>query len=274
MKIFTKHIDHKPVFEKLLHDYSNLDFSLFSDCPPASNEYSSLNIMHLLEPNEYFGMHDWTIKNKDLFQLILTWDDRVLNNCPQAMYVPFGSTWLQPDQYQKEHKKEFWVSHLSGKLKLSYGHSLRHELLARQNEIKPSIDKKFFETYGSRDIIDQARIGKEEVFANSMYNVAIENFSHRGYFTEKLIDCFLFKSMPIYWGCSNVGDYFNIDGIYQVDNVDDIIEFINIKSNHENLYGSNQEAIEDNYQRALQYLSFEQMVVNKILEVFKHNNLI
>ena len=119
----------------------------------------------------------YTIKNKDDYQLILSWNDKVLNNCPQAIYNPFGHTWLQPDQYEKKHDKKFEIAHLAGKLQMSYGHSLRHEILARQDEIMAS--KRFFHTYGSRDIIDQARIGKEEVFANSMFNIAIENFSHR-----------------------------------------------------------------------------------------------
>lgn len=275
MKIFTKHIDHKPVFEKLLSNYSNLDFSLFSDYVPKIGDHSSMNILHLLEPSEYFGLHEWAIKNQDQFQLILTWDDKVLNNCPQAMYVPFGSTWLQPDQYTKPRTKKLELAHLAGKLQMSYGHSLRHEILARQDEIK--INKRFFHTYGSRDIIEQARIGKEEVFADSMFNVAIENFSHRGYFTEKLLDCFLFKSIPIYWGCSNVGDYFNTLGIIQISNVDDIIDFCNSDIVKDGFYITNngiKRAIEDNYQRALQYLSFEQMAVDKIVEVFKHNNLI
>jgi hypothetical protein len=37
------------------------------------------------------------------------------------------------------------------------------------------------------------------------------------------LDCFLFKSMPIYWGCSNIGDYFNKHGIIEFNNVDDLI---------------------------------------------------
>ncbi len=269
MKIFTKHTDHKPIYEEKLKAYSHIDFSLFVDIPCHTSQLSSINVMVLQEPNEYFGVGTWTIVNKDLFQLIITWDDKVLNNCPQAIYNPFGHTWLQPDQYTKPRTKKFEVAHLAGKLQMSYGHSLRHEILARENEIK--IPKRFFHTYGERDNVNMARIGKEEVFADSMFNIAIENFSHRGYFTEKLLDCFLFKSIPIYWGCSNIGDYFNIDGIKKFENVDDLIH---IHLDESYYYEFAKEAIEDNYQRALQYLDFEQRAVDKIIEVFKHNDLV
>ena len=270
MKIFTKHTDHKPIYEEKLKAYSHVDFTLYVDTPNNYIVDSPLNIIVLQEPDEYFGLHTWTIQNQDQFQLILSWNDKVLNNCTQAMYNPFGHTWLKPDQYTKPREKKFEIAHLAGKLQMSYGHSLRHEILARENEIKTP--KRFFHTYGSRDIIEQARIGKEEVFANSMFNIAIENFSHRGYFTEKLLDCFLFKSIPIYWGCSNIEDYFNSQGIIKFENVDDFIQIT--KELEESHYKILDVVLEDNYQRALQYLDFEQMAVDKIIEVFKHNNLV
>ncbi len=91
----------------------------------------------------------------------------------------------------------------------------------RRSEIK--ILKIFHHTYGNRNDIEEARIGKVDVFSKSQFGVAIENTSHRGYFTEKILDLFLLKTLPIYWGCSNIGDYFNLDGILRVDNVDDMV---------------------------------------------------
>ena len=38
-------------------------------------------------------------------------------------------------------------------------------------------------------------------------------------------------------------------------------------------YNSHKEAIEDNYQIALQYINYEQSIVNKIEKIFKLNNL-
>jgi hypothetical protein len=270
MKIFVKFFDPE-VFEKKLLHLKDVDFSLFVDnIPQKQEDLSPINILVLTEPNEYFSMHDWAIKNQNIFNVILTQSDKVLNNCNNALYQPFGHTWFKPDQYNKKHKKEFKIAHLRGNLLKSYGHSMRHEILNRKNELK--IPTKFFESYGDRYNIEEARIGKEEVFGDSQYGIAIENFSHRGYFTEKILDCFLLKTIPIYWGCSNIGDYFDIDGIITFNNVDDLI----YKTNqlNENYYKNKKEIIEKNWKLALDYIDYEQNTINTITNIFKHNKLI
>ena len=92
MKLKVAHFD-KQVFEDKLKHLSHLDFSLFVETPPQSQEeLSPINIISFQEPNEYFGLHDWVIQNKDLFNIILTQSDKVLNNCKTAIYQPFGHT--------------------------------------------------------------------------------------------------------------------------------------------------------------------------------------
>jgi len=270
MKVLTNHFDVKS-FEKKLHHLSHLDFSLFIDIPPQSQEdLSSINIISFQEPNEYFGLHDWTIQNKHLFDVILTQSYKVLNNCDNAVFQPFGHTWLKPDQYNKNHNKEFKIAHLQGKLLKTYGHSLRHQVTARKNEL--NIPLKFYETYGDRSNIEDARLGKEFIFGDSQFGVVIENTSSRGYFTEKILDCFLLKTIPLYWGCSNIGDFFDIEGIIPFSNVDDLIYISNNLS--ENYYNSKKEIIDKNWKLALEYVDYEQNIVNTITQIFKHNQLI
>lgn len=270
MKLKVSHFDEQVFRDKMKH-LSHLDFSLFVDTPPQSQEeLSSINVISFQEPNEYFGLHDWVIQNKNLFDVILTWDDKVLNNCENALLQPFGHTWLKPDQYGKEHDKKFQLAHLQGKLLKTYGHSLRHEVTARKNEF--SIPTKFYETYGDRNNIDDARLGKEFIFGDSQFGVVIENTSHRGYFTEKILDCFLLKTIPIYWGCSNIGDFFDINGVIPFNNIDDLIYISN--NLNEDYYESKKEIIEKNWKSALDYLDYEQNIINSITEIFKHNKLI
>ena len=70
MKIFSKFFNPKTFEEKLLH-LKHVDFSLFVDeIPQKQEDLSSINIMVLAEPNEYFGLHDVIIKNKDAFSVI------------------------------------------------------------------------------------------------------------------------------------------------------------------------------------------------------------
>jgi len=60
MKLFIKSFEEK-IFREKLEELKHLDFSLFiDDVSVDMRDYSSLNIMVLVEPNEYFGLHDWT----------------------------------------------------------------------------------------------------------------------------------------------------------------------------------------------------------------------
>lgn len=273
MKLFVDHFDPK-VFEPKLAHLAHLDFSLFIETAPKSQEdLSPINIIAFQEPNEYFGLHDWVIANKDIFQIILTWDEKVLRNCSSnTLLQPFGHTWFKPEQYEKDHIKEFKVSHLCGTLLKSYGHQMRHEILARAKEFEVPIN--FYNTIGDRHNLDDARLGKETVFGNAQYGVAIENFSHRNYFTEKILDCFLMKTIPIYWGCSNIGDFFNDRGIIQFNNIDDLIYQVNTLDEHFYRNKNTQLAIEENYKTALKYVDYEQNVVNTITTIFEKNGLL
>ena len=147
---------------------------------------------------------------------------------------------------------------------------MRHEILDRENEFK--IPTKFYKTIGDRNNIEDARIGKETLLANSQYGIAIENFSHRNFFTEKILDCFLLKTIPIYWGCSNIDDFFNPEGIIKFENVDDLI----YKINHldKDFYNSKKEIINENWKLASSFVNYERNIVNKIIEVFKFNKIL
>jgi len=270
MKLKVNHFDLE-IFEKKLSHFENIDFSLFIDAIPEKQEdLSTFNILVLQEPNEYFGLHDWAIANKELFSVILTWDDKILNTCDNAVFLPFGHTWFKPYQYEQPHEKKFELSHLRGTLLKTYGQSLRYELLDRKDEIK--IPTNFYATYGDRHNIEKARIGKEEVFGNSMFGVAIENTSHNGYFTEKILDCFLLKTIPVYWGCSSITNFFKQDGIIIFNNIDDLI--VKVNKLDESYYNDRLDIINKNYKLALQYVNYEQSIVDNITEIFKLNNLI
>lgn len=58
---------------------------------------------------------------------------------------------------------------------------------------------------------------KLDVVAPYKYHIAIENNSSKYYWTEKLADCFLGESYPIYYGCTNVSDYFPEGSLSAID---------------------------------------------------------
>lgn len=49
------------------------------------------------------------------------------------------------------------------------------------------------------------------------YSLAIENYCCRDYWTEKIADCFLSWTMPVYYGCTNILDYFPAESMLIID---------------------------------------------------------
>lgn len=58
---------------------------------------------------------------------------------------------------------------------------------------------------------------KYEGLADYKYSVAIENSTLPGYWTEKIADCYLSHTMPVYYGCPDIEDYFSADSMISID---------------------------------------------------------
>jgi hypothetical protein len=76
---------------------------------------------------------------------------------------------------------------------------------------------------------------KYEILKNYKYSICIENSNLPDYFTEKINECYLAECMPIYFGCTNIGDYYDIDSMVSID----ISNFQNAISKIENAIQSN-----------------------------------
>ena len=61
---------------------------------------------------------------------------------------------------------------------------------------------------------------KYDALAPYRYSIALENGTSDDYWTEKIADCYLCQTMPIYYGCPNITDYFDAESLISID-VDD-----------------------------------------------------
>lgn len=61
---------------------------------------------------------------------------------------------------------------------------------------------------------------KWDGLSNYRYSFAIENYSGKNYWTEKVGDCFLSYTVPIYYGCKNLSEFFPENSFIQID-IDD-----------------------------------------------------
>ena len=98
------------------------------------------------------------------------------------------------------------------------GHKARMQFLAN---LQDSVDFNLFGR-GFTEIPD-----KWDALAPYRYSLAIENYSNPWYWTEKIADCFLAWTMPIYYGCTRIAEYFPAESFVQIDiSQPDVVERI------------------------------------------------
>ena len=260
MKIYTNFILDL-LKEGLYNDteLTNKPITVFYDYLPyninqlTENKY---NILFIQEPNQLFGYHDWTINNYHLFDIIFTWSEKILNVANNAVFFPFGAGDFERN-WSEYYNKSFEVSFMCGPKNMIEGHLLRHKIYNNQENIK--IPKKYFFK------------GSKEKCWNSMYHIAVENSQNTGYFTEKIVDAFLSKTIPIYWGCTNINEFFNMDGVILFDNYEHLEEIVNNLTPE--YYETKKDVIEENYNLALQYADLVGRMNLALKEVCLINNI-
>ena len=102
--------------------------------------------------------------------------------------------------------------------------------------------------------------------------IVIENTSHNGYFTEKITDCMMLKTIPIYWGCSNIEKFYNSNGIITFKSADEFIKICNNLTPE--YYKSRIDVVEENFKRVNEYQNYETRICSKIFEILKYNRII
>lgn len=76
------------------------------------------------------------------------------------------------------------------------------------------------------------------------YSIALENYSCNDYWTEKIADCFLSWTVPVYWGCSNILKYFPARSMIQIDPNDPAASLRTLRNAIDNdYYGNNLDAL-------------------------------
>ncbi len=241
---------------------SEIQHNLFVDVLFTNLNKDEVNILLLSEPDVISGLVKSLPNLYQNFDVILTHNEEVLNKYENAKLFIFNSIWASNKDYSP---KEFSVSTIVGNKLWTKQQVMRQELWAVQEEIK---NRKFFassvgpprEHFGNPSIGDN----KDELF-KSQFHIAIENCCIKNFFTEKILDCFISKTVPIYCGCVNIGDFFNENGIIKFNNIKECINICNSLKDDD--YEKFLPYIEENYNKALEYLDWQKRIRNKLIEI-------
>lgn len=230
---------------------SDLQYNLYVDTIPQRLNVEEVNVLCLFEPDCISGINKHLPQCYQIFDAILTHNQDVIDKYPNAFLFTFNSIWAS----DKEYEKDFSISFIVGNKTWTKHQIMRQELWYSQESIP---HRKFFvSSFGApSDSMGNPTIGanKDELF-NSQFHIAIENDVKDHWFSEKILDCFISKTVPIYCGCPNIGKYFNESGILKFNTVAECVKICN--SLNEKTYEEMLPIIEQNYKIAKNYLDWQ-----------------
>jgi hypothetical protein len=234
-------------------DYINNEKSIFATEYDIKDntflQYGGKKIAWLLECSAMNkDLYNWVLNNYNLYDSIFTHNLEICNKIPNSYWVPFGGCWIHEENW-KLHKKSKNISIVASSKTFLPGHKLRHEVISNFNNI---------DIFGSGyNPIDNKITSLKEY----KYQIVIENASISGYFTEKIIDCFVTGTIPIYYGDPNIGDIFNINGIITFNDKDELKVIL------ENLKDIDPFYITENFEKSKEYILTEDYIYKNYKEL-------
>lgn len=200
------------------------------------------NVAMMLEPRSMIGSsYDYVRNHADLFSLILTHDSELLK-LPQAKMLNWADVWCTTDS-----EKTKGISIITSPKNWCPLHHARIRLADY------FADKDKVDVYrGDWNNPQIPEIKAQDYLEHYKYSIIIENDIDEYWYTEKILNCFANKVVPIYVGASKIGEIFNPDGIIQVRSCDEIpaiVESLDIDRD----YALRQQAIDDNFKRVEPY---------------------
>jgi len=163
---------------------------------------SRVKVGWLVEPRSIKGhLYEALPRIEHRFDFIMTHDELLLKDEEKYKFAPAGGCWIDKENYFIHDKTKLVNIIASGK-NFAPGHRMRHEVIDAHGDRMEVLGRGY-------NPVEK----KETALKDYMFSIAIENSSVKNYFTEKLLDCFAMGTIPIYWGCTNIGDFFDERGI-------------------------------------------------------------
>ena len=221
---------------------------------PSFDLTADLNIWIQIEPKSIRNSFDFIKKYYNYYDLILAWDKQILNFCPNSKRFIFGDCWIDISNFNA--KKTNNISFLMSNKQHTLGHRLRHQIFDYLQTINNA-------NYSILSIQTPPRINnKDIIFVSSKYSIIVENEKEPNWITEKLIDCLVTKTIPIYWGAPNIEEFFDMRGILVFDTLEElkyILDNINMLE-----YDTLEDTINFNKKEALKYANFFDRIEKEI----------
>ena len=245
---------------KYVRNLPNFDgITLFTENYLSSNIPSQVTSKYkigwIMESREIYSPPYETFESyKDKYDFVLTHDPILLEKYPdKTKFYPMGGCWVKESNFGI-HKKTKDISMIYSGKRSAEGHRLRHVVASVVG------DKVHLYGRGTPRPIEQ----KEEALVDYRYSIIIENTNQKNYITEKIIDSLVVGTIPVYWGCPNISDFFDMNGIITFNTVKEFEELLPTLTKE--LYESKLEAIRNNFELSKKYCITEDWLYENIFK--------
>ncbi|MCA9052374.1 MAG: hypothetical protein KDA75_00990 [Planctomycetaceae bacterium] len=160
------------------------------------------------------------------FPLIFTHQRCLLERGPPFVELMFGTNWV--DVRTSDDSKNVLDVHPPKDRLVSFIGSVSHPQTGayalRQQVSEHLLRRGDVDCFGKgvREIQN-----KRVALAPYWFSVAMENAASDCYFTEKLVDCLLMETVPIYYGCPGIESAFDGDGLLPFRTIDELDRILN-----------------------------------------------
>jgi hypothetical protein len=185
----------------------------------------------ILEPPFYTDYYDTDI-GKYCHKVFTCCDQKYyINNenfcsAPSVMFNNLAGTadlFLSNHNFTKPKKLSFCVSNLKGNEMYDFRRELVYKIL--ESDLDCDIFGSGWEIYDPR--YKGIATDKADALLPYEYSIAIENSIFDGYVSEKMFDCFLCNTVPLYYGSPTVEQVYNPDSFLKLPFTNDIPALLN-----------------------------------------------
>jgi hypothetical protein len=236
---------------------------IFGDLGKARNRVAWLIEPENIAPEVMDKFHDVAYD----FDLILTHSSKILNKYKRARWIFGNGSWVggrlpTGGGEEKIYSKTKCCSIVSSIKSMVPLHQFRIDIARRLMFSSDSIaltTDVFGDVAGNYlPIID--------CLADYRYHIAIENFVDDLYWTEKVTNCFLTGTIPIYLGARKLDTIYNPYGFLTFKTEDELWEILrHIQSAGEEFYNARLSSIQENFEIAKQYRVMEDYIYDQFI---------
>jgi hypothetical protein len=221
-------------------------------------------ILFLAEPYAIAPeVNESAMQNAHIFDKIYTFNQKIIDNYSTAELFPWGSSWINFNNLKLN--KNNHITFVTSSKSQTPGHELR---------------LKIYDTLDNLDELNGLEIyqhksppfhhERNDFFERAKFHICVENSIQHNYFTEKIIDCFASKTIPIYYGCPNLSDWFDMNGVISFETLDELDIILNNLTPE--LYDEKLIAIENNFNIAKQFYGDDDVVPRLTKKITKFVN--